>query len=124
MNIRLVRESEHAMYEQNYMHHTRLSLGGEWHDGYAIYEDASRSRLIDLGLTMEGCLSLQQEHDALASGEYGEIYDTLSFDDRTRTWHLTDAEYGEVEVDEPFVVNGIELWNIGDKIGYGWDVAD
>lgn len=112
------------MYEQNYMYHTRLSLGGEWHDGYAIYEDESRSRLIDLGLTMEGCLSLQQEHDALAAGEYGEIYDTLSFDNRTRTWHLIDAEYGEVEVDEPFVVNGIELWNIGDKIGYGWDIED
>ena len=110
--------------EEHYVSHTRFTLGGEWHDGYAIYADEGHHQPIGIGLTMDGCLTFQAENARLAAGDDGEIYETLTFDPSDRTWHLTDAEYGEVEVDEPFIVDGIELWHIGHWIGYAWEAEE
>lgn len=110
--------------EKLYVSHTRLTLGGEWHDGYVIYADGGHHQPIDLGLTMEGCLSLQRENAGLAAGEDGDIYETLSFDESDRTWHLSNVDDCEVEVDKSFEVDGIELWAIGHELGYGWEAEE
>lgn len=113
-----------AGQEKHFTSHTRLTLGGGWHDGYAVYEDEGHHLPVAIGLTMDGCLSLQRENAELAAGEFGEIYETLSFDEAGRTWHLSNAEDGEVEADGPFVVDGIELWHIGHELGYGWEAEE
>ena len=113
-----------AGQEKHFTSHTRLTLGGGWHDGYVVYEDEGHHLPVAIGLTMDGCLSLQRENAELAAGEFGEIYETLSFDEAGRTWHLSNAEDGEVEADGPFVVDGIELWHIGHELGYGWEAEE
>ena len=109
--------------EKRYVSHTRLTLGGEWHDGYVIYADGGHHQPIDLGLTLEGCLSLQRESAKLAESD-PDLYETLSFDESDRTWHLSNSDDGEVEVDERFEVDGIELWAIGHELGYGWEAEE
>ena len=113
-----------AGQEKHFTSHTRLTLGGGWHDGYVIYADGGHHQPIDLGLTMEGCLSFQRENAGLAAGEDGDIYETLSFDESDRTWHLSNVDDGEVEVDERFEADGIELWAIGHELGYGWEAEE
>lgn len=112
-----------AETEKHYISHTRLTLGDGWHDGYVIYADEGHRRPVGIGLTMEGCLSLQAECAALAEAD-PDLYETLSFDAADRTWHLFSAEDGEVEVDEPFEADGIELWTIGHWLGYGWEAEE
>lgn len=112
-----------AEQEKRYISHARLTLGGEWHDGYAVYADEGHRRPVGIGLTMEGCLSLQAECAALAEAD-PDLYETLSFDASDRTWHLSSAEDGEVEVDEPFEAGGVELWHIGHELGYGWEAEE
>lgn len=113
-----------AEQERHHTSHTRLTLGGDWHDGYVVYEDEGHHLPVAIGLTMEGCLSLQRENAELAAGDFGEVYETLSFDESDRTWHLSNVDDGEVEADEPFVVDGIELWHIGHLLGYGWEAEE
>ena len=109
--------------ERRYISHTRLTLGDGWHDGYVIYADGGHHLPIGIGLTMEGCLSLQAECARLAEFD-PDLYETLAFDASDRTWHLTNVEDGEVEVDEPFEEDGVELWHIGHWLGYGWEAED
>lgn len=112
-----------AEMEKLYVSHTRFTLGGEWHDGYAVYADEWHRLPIGIGLTMEGCLSLQAECARLAEAD-PDLYETLAFDASDRTWHLSGAEDGEVEVDRPFEADGVELWHIGRELGYGWEAKE
>lgn len=110
--------------KRHYLTHTRLTLGGEWHDGYVVYGDEDRRVPIAIGLTMQGCLSLKEENARLAEGEWGEIYEALEFNEETREWLLIDSELGEVEADAPMKFGDVEIWAIGHWLGFGWETED